>query len=119
VELSFTNAEFAKLTLGRKPREYGDKWFVFYEQPWLYCHRAMTGACMFQVQFEPNGDGYRVREALVDRDCSKDQRIAVEELSLWLSALLHSLAGRDHEAREHADRLGTLWREAHAREKHS
>ena len=116
MELSFTQVEFAQLRHGRMPRESGDKWFIFFEEPWLYLHRAMTGACMFQVRIEPDGDRYRVREALVDRDCSKAKDTEEEELSHWLYALLLRQAGRDGEARQHQDRLTQLWRAAHERD---
>jgi hypothetical protein len=34
LELSFTASEFAKIQQVRMPRESGDTWFIFFEDPW-------------------------------------------------------------------------------------
>ena len=41
---SCTKEEFQRIRRGLIPREMEDKWFIFYEEPWLYLHRSWTGA---------------------------------------------------------------------------
>jgi hypothetical protein len=48
---SYTAGEFERIKRGVIPREMEDKWFVFYEEPWLYFHRSWTGACIYAVRF--------------------------------------------------------------------
>jgi hypothetical protein len=44
-----------------------DKWFVFYEAPWLYFHRRWTGICIYAVRLREEGGGSIVEEAWVNR----------------------------------------------------
>lgn len=68
LELTLSPTEFTRLCRGTVPREMEDKWFIFYEAPWLYMHRSWTGFCIFRVRFEPVGGGMRVAETWVNRD---------------------------------------------------
>lgn len=63
-EDTFSFDGFARLREGVIPREMEDKWFVFYEEPWLYLHRSWTGICVYQIRFETLPDGARVVEAI-------------------------------------------------------
>ncbi len=47
---TYSFAEFAGIQAGLVPEEMEDKWFVFFEDPWLYLHRSWTGFCVFQVR---------------------------------------------------------------------
>jgi hypothetical protein len=49
-ERTFTADERARLARGLEPQEMEDKWFVFYESPWLYFHRSWTGVCIYTVR---------------------------------------------------------------------
>ena len=68
VDRRYTPQEFARLRFGVVPRSMEEKWFVFYEAPWLYLHRSWTGLCVYQVRFEEEESGARVAEAIVNRD---------------------------------------------------
>lgn len=68
LDQTLSAAEFTRLSRGEVPREMEDKWFIFYEAPWLYLHRSWTGFCIFQVCFEPVADGMRIAEVWVNRD---------------------------------------------------
>jgi hypothetical protein len=74
VDRAYSTAEFAQIKEGRIPEEMEDKWFVFYEEPWLYLHRSWTGYGIYQVRFEPTDDGARAREAVVNRDTEQYYR---------------------------------------------
>ena len=68
LDRSYTDAEFARIREGNVPQEMEDKWFAFDEEPWLSLHRSWTGFGIYQVRFEPAGEGTRVAEVLVSRD---------------------------------------------------
>lgn len=54
---------------GLIPNEMEDKWFIYYESPWLYFHRSWTGYCIYKVKIEPlNNGGFVLGEAVVNND---------------------------------------------------
>lgn len=65
---TFTPEEFDKITDGLIPQEMEDRWFIFYEAPFLYLHRSWTGHCIFIVRFESVSEGFRIAEIRVNRD---------------------------------------------------
>lgn len=42
-EYVFDDADADRLQLGLIPQEMEDKWFVYFENGWLYLHRSWTG----------------------------------------------------------------------------
>lgn len=70
---TFSEAEFARIESGHVPQEMEDKWFVFFEDGWVYLHRSWTGFCIFQVRVAKTAGGWRVEEAWVNRDGSQYQ----------------------------------------------
>jgi hypothetical protein len=60
----FTAAEFDRLKEGLLPYQMEDKWFVYFEAPYLYFHRSWTGMPAYRVALTPKGDGAVAREAL-------------------------------------------------------
>lgn len=95
---TYTAAEFERIREGSVPQEMEDKWFAFYEEPWLYLHRSWTGFGIYQVRFEPAGDGARVAEVLVSRDPEQYTGTDGTADALLLAVLLDGYAGRDTEA---------------------
>lgn len=65
---SYDAGDFARIQAGLVPEAMEDKWFVFYETPWLYCHRSWTGFAIYALRFEATHAGARVAEAWVNRD---------------------------------------------------
>lgn len=51
----FTLGEFEYIKRGLIPHAMEDKWFIFFESPWLYFHRSWSGECVFAVRFEVDG----------------------------------------------------------------
>jgi hypothetical protein len=45
-----------------------DKWFVFYEAPWLWFHRSWTGSAIYGLRLSLSEGGSRVDEAWVNRE---------------------------------------------------
>jgi len=74
-----------------------DKWFTFFEEPYLYLHRSWTGHCIYHVRFERRGDAWYVIEALANRDADQYRESDDQRDTTFLEFLLCSLAGRDAE----------------------
>jgi hypothetical protein len=98
LDRSYSAAEFERLKVGHIPEEMEDKWFTFFEQPWLYLHRSWTGYCVYQVRFEQIGGGSRVAEVLVSRDPEQYRETDGTRDTLLLGVLLDGYAGRDTKA---------------------
>jgi hypothetical protein len=60
----FTAAEFARLREGLLPYAMEDKWFIYFETPYLYFHRSWTGTPVYRVALTPKDDGAEASEAL-------------------------------------------------------
>jgi hypothetical protein len=88
---TYSAGEMKTLEQGYVPHDMDDKWFAFFEEPWLFLHRSWTGFGIFQVRFE---DG-RVAEAWVSRD--PEQYTSTDDTgdSLLLALVLDGFAGRD------------------------
>ena len=75
---AFDRAEHERLTRGIVPGQMEDKWFVFYEAPWLWFHRSWTGVAIYAVRLrlaEENAD----ENADEDPGADADAASAVEE----------------------------------------
>jgi hypothetical protein len=92
----YARADFDCIVAGVIPREMEDKWFVFYEEPWLYVHRSWTGYCIFKVRFEVVEEVAGISEVWVNRDA--EQYAEIEDLrdSNLLATLLRGWAKRDN-----------------------
>jgi hypothetical protein len=95
LEMTFSRSEMQQIAAGCVPEQMEDKWFIFYEPPWLYLHRSWTGFCIYQVRIEPDSDRYRVAEAMANRDASQHHGQSAEQDALLLSILLYNQVGRD------------------------
>ncbi len=70
----FDATEHARLTRGIVPKEMEDKWFVFYEVPWLWFHRSWTGFGIYAVKLCVVDAGSTVEDARVNRSPSSTAR---------------------------------------------
>jgi hypothetical protein len=95
---SYTSAEFERIKEGLIPESMDDKWFVFFEEPWLHLHRSWTGFCIYQVRFEPAGEGVRVAEVLANREPDQYGETDDTRDMLMLAVLLDGRAGRQTDA---------------------
>lgn len=64
----YTRAEFVTISQGLVPQSPADKWFIYLDGQWLYCHRSASGSCIFQLQIVPNADGYAADMLWVNQD---------------------------------------------------
>ena len=88
----YSISEFAQISSGVVPGQMEDKWFMFYEAPWLHVHRSWTGFCIYQVRFEKIESEIVIVEAIVNLD--PEQHTGELDATL-LGILLDSRAGRD------------------------
>ena len=61
---TFSREEFDKLREGLIPEVMEDKWFIYFEAPYLFLHRSWTGHPAYRVTLTENGDGACADEAL-------------------------------------------------------
>lgn len=64
-QASFTSSQLERLSAGLVPKQMEDKWFVYYEEPFLFLHRSWTGQPVFRVKLRTSETGADVEEALV------------------------------------------------------
>ncbi len=63
---SFTSAQFERLRAGLVPGGTTvDRWFMYYEEPFLFLHRSLTGKPVFRVKLRVSTEGAVVEEALL------------------------------------------------------
>ena len=82
---TFTPDEYAKIKAGHIPTEMDDRWFAFFEEPWIYFHRSWTGYCIYQVRLEETPDGWKVSEAWVNRGEGQYERRNTEDYIEFLA----------------------------------
>lgn len=71
IDLHFTGKQFLRLTKGLIPEEMEDKWFIFYENGWLYFHRSWTGHGIYKAHLKKESDGYSITEFQAERNQEK------------------------------------------------
>lgn len=95
VSLSFAGTygpiEFEKIKSGLIPLEMEDKWFMFFEEPWLYVHRSWTGFCIYGVRFEASPNGGTAVEAWASRDADQYRETGTEHDRSTLTSLIEVL----------------------------
>lgn len=92
LQATFDEALFDRMTHGLIPVQMEDKWFAFYEQPYLYLHRSWTGLPTYRLRFQRVGSGAKVTEVLwcsqhVKTDADSQLQDESERLRLLLQAL--------------------------------
>jgi hypothetical protein len=103
VDRSFSEEEYQRLQIGLVPQEMEEKWFLYFEEGWLFFHRSWTGYCIYQVRVEPcapqgvpSASQYRIAEAWVSRDASTYRYTDDDhERALLLFLIEHLLLGYD------------------------
>ena len=103
IDLHFTDKQFAKLTNGLIPKQMEDKWFIYYENDWLYFHRSWTGFGLYKAQLIKEQDGYSIKEFWVERnhDKYKNEDDSKETRNRFLRLPINRLKARILEPAEH------------------
>jgi hypothetical protein len=63
-QAAFDSGQFARLKEGLVPQRMEDKWFIYYEEPYLFLHRSWTGQPVYRVTLKSSPEGAEVTEAL-------------------------------------------------------
>ncbi len=89
IDLLFTDKQYAKLTKGLIPQQMEDKWFIYYEDEWLYFHRSWTGNGMYKAKLNKVTDGYSIKEFWAERNPQKykneDDNTDIETFSFLIA----------------------------------
>jgi hypothetical protein len=83
--------QFEQLVIGMIPQRMEDKWFIYYEQPYLYFHRSWTGDPMYRVRLAGTAAGFEVVEALWSKDHTRTTRSTPESQAQLLDFLIANL----------------------------
>ena len=96
----FSTDDFARLRDGLVPEVMEDKWFIFFEDPFLHLHRSWTGDPIYRVTIASTKAGAEVTEALCVGDVvAHDGRDYAAKL---LDFLVANLVARQGQAVSHA-----------------
>lgn len=60
----FTSEQYGKLCEGLVPAEMEDKWFIYFDAPYLFFHRSWTGQPVYRITLSEHGGTATVTEAL-------------------------------------------------------
>jgi hypothetical protein len=89
---AFDSGQVVCLKAGLIPRHMEDKWFIYYEEPYLFLHRSWTGEPVYRVTLKTVSDGAEVTEALWSKDLAvkskADSDYQVRLLDFLVSNLL-------------------------------
>jgi hypothetical protein len=107
-EQAFSKIDYARIVRGWLPHEMEDKWFIYYEDEWLFFHRSWTGLCMFQAHLAESNSGYVIDEAWVTRDKENYKGDDVTQDAQLLGTLINSyLLNRPFQAQAELNILQT------------
>ena len=73
IDLQFTDDQFSKLFRGLIPRQMEDKWFIYFENDWLFFHRSWTGFENYKAKLNKGKVGYSRKEFRPERNQDKDK----------------------------------------------
>lgn len=84
--------QMALIRRGHYPEEMSDHWFMYFEKDRLYVHRGWTGHCIYAIRFVPDDDGFRMVNALVNRNPKQyretDDSVDAREIPDLISEIL-------------------------------
>lgn len=85
INLHFTEKQYSRLKRGLIPHQMEDKWFVFFEDDWLYFHRSWTGHEIYRANIIREDEGYSIKEFWAERNTdkysNKDPEVDIENFS--------------------------------------
>ena len=87
---SYNRSDFERIKRGLVPEEMEDKWFIFFEEPWLYFHKSWTGIGVYGVEFRPSLHGALVAASWIggDHHIEPDRNYHRAMLNFLIDALL-------------------------------
>jgi uncharacterized protein (DUF1810 family) len=67
INLLFSKADFFEMKKGVIPRDMEERWFIYYENEWLYFHRSWTGYGFYKSKLNKTKEGYSIDEFWAER----------------------------------------------------
>jgi hypothetical protein len=68
IKRSLSDLEMVKVREGKEPEHMDSKWIIYFEDPWLYFHRFLTGICMYKVHIICIDSNYEIDKILINGD---------------------------------------------------
>lgn len=94
--LSVSHEEFRRIKQGFLPQGMEDKWFIYYEAPFLYLHRSWTGEPFYRLKWVEGEAGASVVEMLwADAAAEEDEGKRVYQGLLADYVIGYLLLGKD------------------------
>ncbi len=87
VNMSFSAEEYRGLSKGIVPCHMEDKWFIYFENNNLHCHRSWTGYCIFIGKFKRIKGEYVLYEVLVNDSKQYEPQSDFHELKLFFTLI--------------------------------
>ncbi len=87
LNVSFSLEEYKELQEGFVPRQMEDKWFIYFEDNNLYCHRSWTGHCIYIGKFKQVNDEYILYEVLVNNCKQYEPQSDFHEVKLFFNLI--------------------------------
>lgn len=75
---TFSREDAGKLRCGSVPKSTDDRWFVFCEDDWLYLCHSRSGACIFGLRLDRQGDAVKIGRSWVNRNPQEYKQRALE-----------------------------------------
>ena len=88
---AFDHEQFSGLKQGLVPQQMEDKWFIYYEEPYLFLHRSWTGQPVYRLTLRPSQGGAEVTEALWSKDPADASELDSEYQVKLIGFLLSNL----------------------------
>lgn len=88
---TFDIQEFSRLRQGLTPKSMDDKWFVYYQQPYLFLNRSWTGMPAYRITLKEKENSVKVIEALWSRKLAEESKWGLEYEAQLLDFLISNL----------------------------
>ena len=87
---TYSDDQFKTICRGLLPGAMEDKWFIFFEDSFLYLHRSWTGLPVYRVELTQIDDGFQVKEALsaIGNTDAGEMEYEAELLDFLIGAIL-------------------------------
>ena len=80
VDVEGTTEDLEKVKLGFIPAQMEDKWFIYFQSPYLYLHRSWTGRPVYRIEIEGDEARFWVKESLISRDLAEGEDLQYQGL---------------------------------------
>ncbi|MGP1666847.1 MAG: hypothetical protein ACTS5I_13235, partial [Rhodanobacter sp.] len=86
----FNAVQFSRLKEGFIPQGMDDKWFVYFDAPFLFFHRSWTGQAIYRLELQATAAGAFVVEALIS-DSYAQAKVDTQDRLQLLEFLISNL----------------------------